>query len=105
MVRLADMLYKNKAIKTNSVNALVKACAFTQVNLYLQMEARENAYKQGAMELSQLLKHSLVGKPEDIAQKIRKYIDAGIDQFFLAFQDPFEYEAIQLFMNTMKGFM
>ena len=51
MVRLADMLYKNKAIKTNSVNALVKACAFTQVNLYLQMEARENAYKQRAMEL------------------------------------------------------
>lgn len=51
MVRLADMLYKIKAIKTNSVNALVKACAFTQVNLYLQMEARENAYKQRAMEL------------------------------------------------------
>jgi hypothetical protein len=51
---------------------------------------------------SQLLKHSLVGKPEDIAQKVRKYIDAGIDQFFLAFEDPFEYEAIQLFMNTVK---
>jgi len=55
--------------------------------------------------LSQLLKHSLVGKPEDIAQRVKKYIDAGIDQFFLAFQDPFEYEAIQLFMNTMKGIM
>ena len=43
--------------------------------------------------LNQLLKHSLVGKPEDIAQEVlllhRKYIDIGIDQFFLAFQDPF----------------
>ena len=47
----------------------------------------------------QLLKHSLLGKPEDITQKVRKYIDAGIDQFF-----PFVYEEIQLFMNTMKGF-
>ncbi len=55
--------------------------------------------------LDQLLKHSLVGKPEDIVQMVRKYIDAGIDQFFLAFQDPFEYEAIELFMDTMKGFM
>ena len=52
-----------------------------------------------------LLKHPLVGKPEDIAQRVKKYIDAGIDQFFLAFQDPFEYETIQLFMNTMKGIM
>jgi hypothetical protein len=45
------MLYKNGAIKTNSVNALVKATSFTQINLYLQMEAREKAYKERQMEL------------------------------------------------------
>jgi alkanesulfonate monooxygenase SsuD/methylene tetrahydromethanopterin reductase-like flavin-dependent oxidoreductase (luciferase family) len=54
--------------------------------------------------LSQLMRHSLVGKPEDIQQRVRKYIDAGIDQFFLAFQDPFENEGIQLFMNAVKEF-
>lgn len=43
------MLYKNGAIKTNSVNALVKATSFTQINLYL--EAREKAYKERQMEL------------------------------------------------------
>ena len=61
--------------------------------------------ERGPAVLSQLLRHSLVGKPEDIRQKVRKYIDAGIDQLFLAFQDPFEHEAIQLFMNTMKEFI
>jgi alkanesulfonate monooxygenase SsuD/methylene tetrahydromethanopterin reductase-like flavin-dependent oxidoreductase (luciferase family) len=71
----------------------------------LEYKKRLFAMQRGPAVLSQLLKHSLVGKPEDIAQKVRKYIDAGIDQFFLAFQDPFEYEAIQLFMNTMKGIM
>jgi alkanesulfonate monooxygenase SsuD/methylene tetrahydromethanopterin reductase-like flavin-dependent oxidoreductase (luciferase family) len=71
----------------------------------LEYKKKLFAMERAPAELSQLLKHSLVGKPEDIAQKVRKYIDAGIDQFFLAFQDPFEYEAIQLFMNTMKGFM
>jgi alkanesulfonate monooxygenase SsuD/methylene tetrahydromethanopterin reductase-like flavin-dependent oxidoreductase (luciferase family) len=71
----------------------------------LEYKKRLFAMERGPPVLSQLLKHSLVGKPEDIAQKVRKYVDAGIDQFFLAFQDPFEYEAIQLFMNTMKGIM
>jgi alkanesulfonate monooxygenase SsuD/methylene tetrahydromethanopterin reductase-like flavin-dependent oxidoreductase (luciferase family) len=71
----------------------------------LEYKKRLFAMERGPAVLSQLLKHSLVGKPEDIAQKVKKYIDAGIDQFFLAFQDPFEYEAIQLFMNTMKGIM
>jgi len=53
--------------------------------------------------ISQLLKNSLIGKPDDVAQQVRKYIDAGIDQFFLAFQDPFEIKAIRLFMDTVKG--
>jgi alkanesulfonate monooxygenase SsuD/methylene tetrahydromethanopterin reductase-like flavin-dependent oxidoreductase (luciferase family) len=70
----------------------------------LEYKKRLFAMERGPALLSQLLKHSLVDKPEDIAYKVRKYIDAGIDQFFLAFQDPFEYEAIQSFMNTMKGF-
>ena len=70
----------------------------------LEYKKRLFAMERGPAILSQLLRHSLVGKPEDIVQKVREYIHAGIEQFFLAFQDPFEYEAIRLFMNTMKGF-
>ena len=54
--------------------------------------------------LNQLLRHSLVGKPEDIARKVREYMDVGIQQFFLAFQDPFDYDSLTLFMDTVKGF-
>ena len=54
--------------------------------------------ERGPAILNQILRHSLVGKPE-----VREYIDAGAEQFFLAFQDPFDYEAVQLFMNTVKG--
>jgi alkanesulfonate monooxygenase SsuD/methylene tetrahydromethanopterin reductase-like flavin-dependent oxidoreductase (luciferase family) len=71
----------------------------------LEYKKRLFAMERGPAVLSQLLKHSLVGKPEDIAQQVRKYIDAGIDQFFLAFQDPFDYKTIQLFINTMKSLM
>ena len=73
-------------------------------DIELEYKKRLFAMERGPAVLSQLLKHSLVGKPENIAQKVSA-VDAGIDQIFLAFQDPFEYEAIQLFMNTMKGIM
>ena len=45
--------------------------------------------ERGPAVISQLLKHSLIGKPDEVAQQVRKYIDAGIDQFFLAFQRSF----------------
>jgi alkanesulfonate monooxygenase SsuD/methylene tetrahydromethanopterin reductase-like flavin-dependent oxidoreductase (luciferase family) len=34
--------------------------------------------ERGPAMLNQLLGHSLVGKPEDIARKVREYIDVGI---------------------------
>jgi hypothetical protein len=46
MTRIADLLFKNGSIKANTVNALAKAAAFTQINVFLQIEARENAYKE-----------------------------------------------------------
>ena len=71
----------------------------------LEYKKRLFAMERGPALISQLLKHSLIGKPDDVAQQVRKYIDAGIDQFFLAFQDPFEIKAIRLFMDTVKGFI
>jgi alkanesulfonate monooxygenase SsuD/methylene tetrahydromethanopterin reductase-like flavin-dependent oxidoreductase (luciferase family) len=70
----------------------------------LEYKKRLFAMKRGPAMLNQLLKHSLVGKPDDIAARVREYLDVGIHQFFLAFQDPFDYEAIQLFMEAVKGF-
>jgi alkanesulfonate monooxygenase SsuD/methylene tetrahydromethanopterin reductase-like flavin-dependent oxidoreductase (luciferase family) len=69
----------------------------------LEYKKRLFAMEREPALISQLLKNSLIGKPDDVAQQVRKYIDAGIDQFFLAFQDPFEIKAIRLFMDTVKG--
>jgi alkanesulfonate monooxygenase SsuD/methylene tetrahydromethanopterin reductase-like flavin-dependent oxidoreductase (luciferase family) len=94
---------------TNQTKTFVKSIELDVIiansDSELEYKKRLFAMERGPAVLSQLLKHSLVGKPEDITETVRKYIDAGIDQFFLAFQDPFEYEAIQLFMKTMKGIM
>jgi alkanesulfonate monooxygenase SsuD/methylene tetrahydromethanopterin reductase-like flavin-dependent oxidoreductase (luciferase family) len=69
----------------------------------LEYKKRLFAMERGPAILNKILRHSLVGKPDDIIQKVRKYIDVGVEQFFLAFQDPFDYQAIQLFMNAVKG--
>ncbi len=48
----------------------------------------------------QILKHSLVGTADKIEERLREYIDAGINQFFLAFQDPFDSRALESFMDA-----
>jgi len=81
-------------ISNTTTKTIVKSI---ELDVIIANSDSELEYKKGLF--------ALVGKPEDIAQKVRKYIDAGIDQFFLAFQDLFEYKAIQLFVNIMKGIM
>ena len=44
-----------------------------------------------------MLKHGLIGKPEEIATRVREYANMQISQFLLAFQDPFDLRALELF--------
>jgi alkanesulfonate monooxygenase SsuD/methylene tetrahydromethanopterin reductase-like flavin-dependent oxidoreductase (luciferase family) len=92
----------------NVTRALVKSVELDVIiansDSDLEYKKRLFAMERGPAMLNQLLKHALVGKPDEIAARVRKYVDVGIQQFFLAFQDPFDIGAMQLFMNTVKGF-
>ncbi len=90
-------LAKKKIIKSIELDVVI-----ANSDSELEYKKRLFAMDRGPAILNKIQRHSLVGKPEDIAQKVRKYIDAGIEQFFLAFQDPFDYQAIQLFMSVVK---
>ena len=48
----------------------------------------------------QMLKHGLVGTADKIGERVREYIDAGVNQFFLAFQDPFDSRALESFSEA-----
>lgn len=61
------------------------------------------AMERGPNVLNQILEGGLVGKPDIVAERVREYIDAGVDQFFLAFQDPFDAKALELFIQAVKG--
>ncbi|HEX5977333.1 MAG TPA: LLM class flavin-dependent oxidoreductase, partial [Nitrososphaeraceae archaeon] len=60
------------------------------------------AMERGPSVYNQIVRNGLVGIPEMIAERVKEYIDAGIGQFFLAFQDPFDPKALELFMDAVK---
>lgn len=61
------------------------------------------AMERGPGVYDQILKKGLVGNPAEVCTRIREYVDRGVNQFFLAFQDPFDLKAIELFMDAVKS--
>ena len=60
------------------------------------------AMQRGPSVYNQILRNGLVGTPDTIATKVKQYVDAGVGQFFLAFYDPFDFKALELFMDAVK---
>ncbi|MGC2569966.1 MAG: hypothetical protein WA364_00530 [Candidatus Nitrosopolaris sp.] len=49
--RIADLVFKNGSTKINSPSALAREAAFTHNNIFLQIAAKEKAYKEYEAEL------------------------------------------------------
>ena len=60
------------------------------------------AMERGPSVYNQILQNGLVGTPEKIASRVKEYVDAGVEQFFLAFHDPFDFRALELLMDAVK---
>jgi alkanesulfonate monooxygenase SsuD/methylene tetrahydromethanopterin reductase-like flavin-dependent oxidoreductase (luciferase family) len=71
---------------------------------YTDLKYKEKlfAMERGPSVYNQILRNGLVGKPEKIAQRVKEYVDAGVGQFFLAFSDPFDFKALELFIDAVK---
>lgn len=61
------------------------------------------AMERGLSVYNEILKKGLVGNPDEVYARVQEYIDLGINQFLLAFQDPFDLKSIELFMDAVKG--
>ena len=59
--------------------------------------------ERGPRSHSQILKHGLIGTPEKVADRVKEYTDTGINQFLLAFHEPFDLRALELFADAVKG--
>lgn len=61
------------------------------------------ALERGPNILHQIKKYGLIGKPPDIAERINEYLKAGVTQFLLSFQDPFDKNSLGSFNDVMKA--
>ena len=68
----------------------------------LEYKKRIFAMERGPGVTHQILNHGLVGTADKIAERIKEYLDAGVNQFLLAFQDPFDSRALELFTDAFR---
>ena len=58
---------------------------------------------EGSISINEIIRLlDLMGKPDIIAERVREYTAAGVDQSLLAFQDPLDLRALELFVDSLK---
>lgn len=92
-----DNKEKNKIIKSIELDVMI-----AESDSDLEYKKRIFAMERGPGVYNQILKHGLVGKQDTIAKRVKEYKDAGVDQFFLAFHNPFDSKVLEMFMNAVK---
>ena len=94
--------YANKNNKINVTKSIELDVVIAELDSELEYKKRIFAMERGPRVYNQILKHGLVGKCDTIVQRVKEYTDAGVDQFLLAFQDPFDLKALELFIDSVK---
>ena len=69
----------------------------------LEYKQKLFAMERGPNVLHQIQKHGLIGNTTTVSEKIKEYLEAGVTQFLLAFQDPFDTSSIELFNDVIKA--
>lgn len=86
-----------------------KITSSIELDVIIAESDSELAYKEklfmmdrGPSIHNQILQNGLVGTPDRVRERIKEYVDAGVEQFFLSFHDPFNQHDLELFMDTVK---
>jgi hypothetical protein len=66
----------------------------------LEYKKRKFGVERGSSVVHQILNMALSESPYEIGEKLRGYVNAGVDQFFSAFHDPIDHKALDLFMKA-----
>lgn len=69
----------------------------------LEYKKRLFSMERGPGSYSKILRHGLIGTPEKVAERVKEYADMGINQFLLAFHEPYDLRALELFSDAVKG--
>jgi alkanesulfonate monooxygenase SsuD/methylene tetrahydromethanopterin reductase-like flavin-dependent oxidoreductase (luciferase family) len=93
--------YKSRT-KTTTSKSIELDVIIAESDSDLEYKKKIFAMERGPGVYNQILKHGLIGTPEKVAARVKEYTDIGINQFFLAFQNPFDLKALELFVDAIK---
>jgi alkanesulfonate monooxygenase SsuD/methylene tetrahydromethanopterin reductase-like flavin-dependent oxidoreductase (luciferase family) len=68
----------------------------------LEYKKKLSMMDRGPGVFNQIMRNGLVGTPDRIREKIKDYVNADVEQFFLAFHDPFNHSDLELLMDSVK---
>lgn len=96
----------NHESRDNNNNKIIRSI---ELDVIIAKSDSELEYKKklfimnrGPNVSAQIMNNGLVGTPDKIKEKIKEYAKAGVDQFFLAFPDPFKRDDLELFIDSVK---
>ena len=73
----------------------------SESNSDLKYKKKIFATERGLSTADQIFKQGLIGTPEEVRERLILYTVAGVNQFLLAFHDPLDNKALELFMDIV----
>ena len=67
----------------------------------LKYKKRIFAIERGLFMANQIFKQGLIGTPEEVRERLIQYTMVGVNQFLLAFYDPLDNKALELFVDAV----
>jgi alkanesulfonate monooxygenase SsuD/methylene tetrahydromethanopterin reductase-like flavin-dependent oxidoreductase (luciferase family) len=95
--------FRNDRNRTGPSKSIEIDVIIAESDTELEYKKKLFSMERGPGSYSQILKHGLIGTPEKVATRVKEYTDIGINQFLLAFRDPFDLGSIELFADAVKG--
>jgi len=101
--KFREICYKEKINESNKIMRSI------ELDVIIAKSESELDYKKklfmmdkGPGVYNQILQNGLVGTKDRVKQKINEYADSGVEQFFLAFHDPYNISDLELFIDSMR---
>ena len=101
--KFKEICYKQKINDSNNIMRSIELDVII-ANSDSELDYKKKLFMmdRGPGVYNQILQNGLVGTKDKVRQKIDEYADSGVEQFFLAFHDPYNISDLELFIDSIR---
>lgn len=101
--KFKEICYKEKINDSNTIMRSIELdVIIAKSESELDYKKRLFVMDRGPGVYNQILQNGLVGTKDRVKQKVNEYADSGVEQFFLAFHDPYNISDLELFIDSIR---